>query len=80
MTIVTTEPYNACMLCQKSVRVTICSIHNMHFTLSQVVVDRDNPTEKKLAKLRKKLQQIQELKQRHAKGDKLEENQVLYTS
>lgn len=52
----------------------------MHFTHSQVVADRDNPTEKKLAKLRKKLQQIHDLKERHAKGDKLEENQVLYTS
>jgi len=68
------------MLCQRSVQVTICSVYNTHFTLSQVVADRDNPTEKKLAKLRKKLHQIQELKQRHAKGDKLEENQVLYTS
>lgn len=53
-------------------------MYNKHFTTSpQVVADRDNPTEKKLAKLRKKLQQIQELKQKHAKGDKLEGNQVL---
>ena len=44
--------------------------------MSQVTVATDNPAGKKLAKLQKKLQQIQELKERHANGERLEENQV----
>ena len=44
--------------------------------MSQVTVATDNPAGKKLAKLQKKLQQIQELKERHAKGERLEANQV----
>ena len=44
--------------------------------MSQVTVATDNPAGKKLAKLQKKLQQIQELKEKHAKGERLEANQV----
>ena len=42
----------------------------------QVTVATDSPAGKKLGKLQKKLQQIQELKERQAKGEHLEANQV----
>lgn len=45
---------------------------------SSVYVSGGNPTEKKLNKLRKKLQQIQALKERFAGGEQLESTQVLY--
>ena len=40
------------------------------------VSESTDPTEKKLGKLKKKLQQIESLKQRQASGEKLEANQV----
>lgn len=39
-------------------------------------LESTDPTEKKIGKLRKKLQQIEALKQRQADGEKLEVNQV----
>lgn len=49
---------------------------NLSSTSSSLPATSTDPTEKKLFRLQKKLQQVQSLKEKLAKGEKLEANQV----